>query len=118
VIVRAGIVALLLIAACKQAPATCAQLAPVIRGWGTTEVANDKLTGDAARERQQLFELTAELYPKVCEQGRWSGDAIDCLIDAKTEDDAQKCALTKDQREDLTKALVQALSGDRPKARP
>ncbi|HTJ42010.1 MAG TPA: hypothetical protein VL463_07920 [Kofleriaceae bacterium] len=99
-----------LLASCKHEPATCKQLAPAILAWGREEVASEKLTGEAAQKRQSLFEMTADLYPKVCEQSKWSGEAIDCLIAAKTEEDAQQCPLTKDQREDLQKALMDALT--------
>jgi hypothetical protein len=99
-------------AGCKKAPGTCAQLGPVIVAWGRTQLAADHLTGDAAAERTQLFALTAELYPRVCETSRWSGDAIDCMIAAATEADAQRCGLTKDQGDALQKALAAALLGD------
>jgi hypothetical protein len=102
------------LAGCKHTPATCKQLAPAILTWGHEEVANEKLVGEPAQKRQALFEMTAELYPRVCEKSAWSGDAIDCLIASKTEEDAQRCALTKDQREDLQKALMDALTADAP----
>jgi hypothetical protein len=107
---KRAVLLLIVVAACKKQPATCKELGPAIRAWGKDEVASEKLTGDAAAKRQKLFALTEELYPRVCETGKWSGEAIDCLIAAKTEEDAQQCPLTKDQREDLQKALMDALA--------
>jgi hypothetical protein len=106
------------LAGCKKTPATCRELGPVIRAWGVDEVATERLTGDAATKRQSLFTLTADLYPRVCESGKWSGEAIDCLIASKTEQDAQHCPLTRDQREDLQKALMDAIAGDKPAKKP
>ena len=108
--------------ACKKTPATCKDLGKAIVAWGETEIASDKLGGDGADARRALFAMSAELYPRMCDKSRWSGEAIDCMIAAKTEDDAQKCQLTKDQRDDLQKALIEALSsgkggtGKKPKA--
>jgi hypothetical protein len=99
-------------AACKKEPATCAQLAPAIRAWGKAELAADHLTGDAASKRTALFELTADLYPRVCAKDGWSGDALDCLVAARTEEEAQQCPLERGQRDSLQKALMDALSGD------
>jgi hypothetical protein len=110
---KRALLAVLLLAACKKTPATCRELGPAIQAWGTDEVATDKLTGDAAAKRQALFSMTADLYPRVCESGKWSGETIDCLIAAKTEQDAQHCPLTRDQREDLQKALMDAIAGDK-----
>lgn len=107
---RWALVLALAIAGCKHEPPTCKQLAPAILAWGKDEIASEKLVGEAAQKRQALFQLTADLYPRVCETSKWSGEAIDCLIAAKTEEDAQACPLTKDQREDLQKALMDALT--------
>ena len=108
---RRFFVLVVVLAACKKTPATCKDLAPAIRAWSKAEVAADKLPPDRAKDREGLFEMTADLYPRVCEQGKWSGEAIDCLIAAPTEEDAQQCPLTKDQRDDLQKALMDALVG-------
>ena len=105
--------ALSAVAACKKTPTTCKELGPVIVAWGESEIVSDKLNGSAAEARRALFAMSAELYPRVCEKSRWSGAAIDCLIAAKTEDDAQRCELTKDQRDDLQKALIEALTGSK-----
>jgi hypothetical protein len=107
---RRALVLVLLVAGCKKQPATCKALGPAIRAWGKDEVATEKLTGDALAKRQKLFALTEDLYPRVCETDKWSGEAIDCLVAAKTEEDAQQCPLTKDQRDDLQKALMDALT--------
>ncbi len=115
---RRALLVMLLVAACKKEPATCPQVGPAILAWGRAEIAGDKLVGDAATQRQALFQLTSELYPRVCEKSRWSGEAIDCLIAARTEEDAQRCPLTKDQRDDLQKALMDALSADTPTGAP
>jgi len=105
-----GLLILVALAGCKKAPATCHDLGPAIKAWADDEVATEKLTGDAATRRQALFAMTEELYPRVCESGKWSGETIDCLIASKTEQDAQHCPLTRDQREDLQKALMDALA--------
>ena len=94
---------------CHKAPAVCKDVGPAIASWGKDEIASEKLTGDAAAKRQKLFDVTAALYPRVCESDKWSGEAIDCLIAARTEEDAQKCPLTKDQRDSMQKALMDAL---------
>ena len=109
---------LLAVVGCKKPPATCRELGPAIQAWGTDEIATEKLTGDAAAKRQALFALTADLYPHVCETGKWSGEAIDCLIASKTEQDAQHCPLTRDQREDMQKALMDAIAADKPAKKP
>jgi hypothetical protein len=115
---KRSLLALLVVVGCKKTPATCHELGPVIQAWGVDEVATEKLTGDAATKRQALFTLTADLYPRVCVSGKWSGEAIDCLIASKTEQDAQHCPLTRDQREDLQKALMDAIAGDKPAKKP
>jgi hypothetical protein len=115
---RRSLFLLVLVAGCKKPPATCRELGPAIAAWGKDEIATDKLAGEAAQKRQALFALTADLYPRVCETGKWSGEAIDCLIAAKTEQDAQHCPLTRDQREDLQKALMDALASDKPAKKP
>jgi hypothetical protein len=109
---------LLAVVGCKKPPATCRELGPAIKAWGSDEVATEKLSGDAATKRQALFTLTADLYPRLCESGKWSGEAIDCLIASKTEQDAQHCPLTRDQREDMQKALMDAIAGDKPAKKP
>ncbi len=109
---RRALLGLIVVAGCKKTPATCKDLAPAIRAWGKAEISADRLTAERAKDRQALFELTADLYPRVCEQDKWSGEAIDCLIAAATEEDAQQCPFTKDQRDDLQKALMDALAGD------
>ena len=97
------------LAACHRSAATCKDVGPVVTAWGDEQIAAEKLSGDAAAKRQRLFAVTAELFPHVCESDKWSGDAIDCLVAAKTEEDAQKCPLTKDQRDSMQKALMDAL---------
>ena len=99
----------IVLAACHKTPAVCKDVGPAIGAWAKDEIASEKLTGDAAAKRQQLFDATAKIYPGLCESDHWSGDAIDCLIAAKTEADAQHCPLTKDQRDSMQKALMDAL---------
>jgi hypothetical protein len=102
-----------LLVGCHKTPAVCKDVGPAIASWGKDEIASEKLTGDAAAKRQKLFDVTAELYPRVCETDKWSGEAIDCLIAARTEEDAQKCPLTKDQRDSMQKALMDALAREK-----
>ena len=100
---------LVVAAGCHKTPAVCKDVGPAIGAWAKDEIASEKLTGDAAAKRQALFDTTAKIYPDVCERDHWSGEAIDCLIAAKTEADAQHCPLTKDQRDSMQKALMDAL---------
>jgi hypothetical protein len=94
---------------CHKTPAVCKDVGPAIAAWGKDEIANEKLTGDAAARRQKLFEVTAQIDPGLCEKDKWSGETIDCVIGAKTEEDAQHCPFTKDQRDSMQKALMDAL---------
>ena len=103
----------LALAGCHKSPAVCKDVGPAIASWGKDEIASEKLTGDAAAKRQKLFDVTAELSPHLCESDKWSGAAIDCLIDARTEEEAQKCPLTKDQRDSMQKALMDALGREK-----
>ncbi len=104
---------LAILAACHKTPAVCKDVGPAIGAWAKDEIASEKLTGDAAAKRQQLFDATAKIYPDLCERDHWSGEAIDCLIAARTEEDAQHCPLTKDQRDSMQKALMDALGREK-----
>lgn len=50
----------------------------------------------------------ADLAKQHCKDDKWSGEAVTCMVDAKTEADAQGCydKLTKDQRDKMNKAAM------------
>lgn len=51
-----------------------------------------------------------------CKDDKWSPDAVQCMIDAKTEADAQACygKLTQDQQDKMNKAAMEAMQPPAP----
>lgn len=49
-----------------------------------------------------------DLGKQHCKDDKWSGEAVTCMVNAKTETDAQGCydKLTPEQREKMTKAAM------------
>lgn len=46
-----------------------------------------------------------------CKDDKWAGDAVQCMIDAKTETDAQACykKLTPEQQSNMNSAVMEAM---------
>lgn len=57
----------------------------------------------------KMIDKMRELGTKRCDEDKWSGDALKCMVDAKTMADSQGCygKLTPEQQEKMNKAAME-----------
>lgn len=94
-------------------------------GGGDCAKAVDNTSALAKADMAKMPGMTDQTLAKLhdlavqhCKDDKWAGDAIKCMVDAKTETDAQACfgKLTAEQQQKMNTAAMDAMKSAAPAA--